>query len=441
MRTHLSNAAYGVLDYAAYPVGMLLAAPALLKHLGVAQFGVWVVVTATVSAGSIIASGFGDANIQHVASARSRGDTGTLHHVVRSMMGINLLLGSMLALIVWLLGPFAARHVVASDISLQRACLWSLRIASLLMLVRAVESVCISTQRAFERYGAAVRTSILARLMALASAVALACRDHGVISIMVATGILITLGMAVQLVELQKHLGGSSLLPWFDEHATKALVSFGAFSWMQAVAGVIFSQTDRLILGISLGATVVTSYALCVQMAQPIYGITASGLHFLFPYLSGRQALAPPAALRKSILIAAAINLLLVAMGTVLILLYGRSLLHLWVGEAIAESASTVLAPIVWSFALLGFNVTGYYTMLALGRVRTVTWLNLVGGSVMLLLMIWALPRTGIHGVAVARLSFGLVTLLMYCPLLRILFRATSVPLQAAGIYLLGEDL
>ncbi len=441
MKTHLSNAAYGVLDYAAYPVGMLLAAPILLKRLGVAQFGVWVVVTATVSAGSIIASGFGDANIQHVAAARSRGDTGALHRVVRSMMGINLLLGSMLALIVWSLGPFAARHIVTSDISLQRASLWSLRVGSLLMLVRAVESVCISTQRAFERYGAAVRTSIVARLMALGSAVALACRGHGVISIMVVTGILIALGAAVQLVELRKRLGASSLLPWFDERATKALVSFGAFSWMQAVAGVIFSQTDRLILGISLGATVVTSYALCVQMAQPIYGVTASGLHFLFPYLSGRQALAPPAALRKSILTAFSINLLLVTVGTVLLLLYGRSLLHLWVGEVIADSASTALAPIVWSFGLLGLNVTGYYTMLALGHVRTVTWINLVGGTVMLLLMIWSLPRTGIHGVAVARLSFGMITLLMYCPLLRILFRSTSVPLQAAGIYPLGEDL
>jgi len=441
MRTHISNAAYGVLDYAVYPMGMLLAAPILLKHLGVAQFGIWVVVTAAVSAGSIIASGFGDANIQYVASAQSRGDTGTLHRVVRSMMGINLLLGSMLALIVWLLGPFAARHVVASDISLQRVCLWSLRIASPLMLVRAVESVCISTQRAFERYGAAVRTSILARLMALASAVALACRDHGVISIMAVTGILIALGAAVQLVELRKRLGGSSLLPWFDERTTKALVSFGVFSWTQAAAGVVFSQADRLILGISLGATAVTSYALCVQMAQPIYGITASGLHFLFPYLSGRQALAPPAALRKSILKAFTINLLLVAVGTVLILLFGRFLLHLWVGEAIAERASTVLAPIVWSFALLGLNVTGYYTLLAHGHVRTVTWLNLAGGTVMLLMMIWALPRTGIHGVAVARLSFGLITLFMYCPLLRILFRATSAPLQVTSIYPLGEDL
>ncbi len=440
MRTHLSNAAYGVLDYVAYPAGMLLAAPVLLKHLGVAQYGVWVVVASAVSAGSIIASGFGDANIQYVASARSRGDIDALHRTVRSMMGINLLLGSMLALLVWVLGALAARHVVTSDPDLQRACLWSLRVASLLVLVRAVESVCISTQRAFERYGASVRVSIMARLMALAAAIALASRGQGVIDIMVATAVLIALGTGVQLVKLRKCLGGSSLLPLFDDRTTKALLSFGAFSWMQAFAGVIFSQADRLILGVSLGASIVTSYALCVQMAQPIYGVTASGLHFLFPYLSGRQALVPPAALRKSILTSFALNFLFVAIGTVLILLLGRTLLHIWVGEVIAESASAILAPIAWSFGLLGLNVTGYYAMLAFGRVRAVTWINLAGGVAMLLLMTWALPRVGLRGVAMARLSYSLITLLMYCPLLRLLFSPASSPLQVS-IHPLGDDL
>ena len=74
MRAHVSNAAYGVLDYAAYPVAMLVAAPILLRHLGNAQYGAWVVCTAVVSTGSIIAAGFGDANIQHVASSRGHRD-------------------------------------------------------------------------------------------------------------------------------------------------------------------------------------------------------------------------------------------------------------------------------------------------------------------------------------------------------------------------------
>jgi O-antigen/teichoic acid export membrane protein len=175
-------------------------------------------------------------------------------------------------------------------------------------------------------------------------------------------------------------------------------------------------------------------------LAQPIYGIAAAGLHFLFPYLSARQAIAKPGALRKNILTAFVINLLFVAVSAAAILFFGRLLLNVWVGPAVAETSSTVLAPIVWSFALLALNVTGYYSLLALGHVRVVTWLNLLGGTAMLMLMAWLLPRTGVRGVAIARLVYGLTTLLLYLPLVRILTSASRVSLPATGSYPVCED-
>jgi len=440
MRRHLSNAAYGVLDYAAHPVAMLLAAPVLLHHLGVAPYGVWVVATAAVSTGSIIASGFGDANIQYVAGVRARNDVSALLHAVRSMVGINLVLGATLTLISWALSPIVSRHLAVSDMSLRIACLWSLRIASLLMLVRAIESVCISTQRAFERYGAAVRISIVARVLTLVVAVVLTRFGLGVVSVMMATAALLVLGTAAQLGRLQQLLGAMSLLPAFNREATAALFGFGTFSWLQAVSGVIFGQADRLILGFSLGASAVASYALCVQMAQPIYGVAASGLHFLFPYLSGRRMTDSMATLKKPILKAFAVNLLFVFVGTAGALFFGKPLLNKWIGAEVARSSAMVLTPIVWSFALLGLNVTAYYALLALGHVRTVTCLNLVGGTVMLLGMVWLLPRSGVHGVAMARLSYGSIALLMYYPLVRLLYRASHTSLPTAGAYPACED-
>ena len=75
MRRQLSNSIYGVLDYAAYPIGMLLVAPFILRNLGVAQYGIWAVTTSIVNIGSIVASGFGDANTQRIASHRSSGSS------------------------------------------------------------------------------------------------------------------------------------------------------------------------------------------------------------------------------------------------------------------------------------------------------------------------------------------------------------------------------
>jgi O-antigen/teichoic acid export membrane protein len=441
MRSHLSNAAYGVLDYAAYPIAMLSSAPTLLKHLGVAQYGIWIVTTAALNTGSIIASGFGDANIQYISSARSYGDSGVLLRAVRSMLGINLLMGAALAAISWMLVPLAARHVVGSAASLEAACVLSLRLASALMLVRAVESVCVSTQRAFERYGAAVRISLFARVITVAAAVLLSMRGFGVAAIMVATACFMILSTAAQLIRLKNYLGASSLRPSFDRQATSALFSVGAFSWLLAVSSVVFTQADRLLLGVSLGATAVTAYALCVQMAQPVYGIAASGLHFLFPYLSARSATSEPAAIRKAVLAAFAVNLLIVGAGTGILLLYGPVALYAWVGRPVAQSAVNILTPIVCSFALLGLSVTGYYSLLALGHFHMVTALNLSGGSIMLLLMVWLLRLQGVHGIAMARLSYGLIALLMYVPLARVLGGARAPSLSSSGIHPVCEDV
>jgi O-antigen/teichoic acid export membrane protein len=417
MKTYLTNAAYGVLDYAAYPIGMLLVAPIVLRNMGAAQYGIWAVVTAAISMGSIIASGFGDANIQHVASQRGLGRHDSLVRTVRCMIGINLVLGTALALIAWVLAPVATRHLVSSNSSLQQDCLWSLRIASLLLWLRTMESVCISTQRAFERYGAAVRVSILARLLSLAAAAALTYLFHNVASIVAAAALFNLLGTWLQFSDLRKLLHAKALAPAWDSTAMRALLGFGAFSWLQAVSGIVFTQADRLFLGVSLGALAVASYALCTQLAQPIYGFTASGLHFLFPHLAERSASQTPSDVRKAVLIALACNLLFVAVATATLMLFGQRILFTWAGADIARSAVGIFPVIVWSFSLLALNVTGTYALLALGRVRSVTWINLAAGATMLLLMSYLLPRFGAYGLALARLSYGSITLLLYLPL------------------------
>jgi O-antigen/teichoic acid export membrane protein len=422
MKAHLSNAAYGILDYGAYPIGMLVIAPVMLRNLGMAQYGVWTVATVAVSTGGIIASGFGDANIQHVASRRDTDDRDALVSAVRSMMGINLLLGLSFAAIGWILSPLASSHVAAADTGLQHACLWSLRIASVLMAVRAVESVCISTQRAFERYGAAVRISILARLLALVVTAGLTFVSHSVVIIMTVTALFMTAGLWMQLGRLKTLLSARSLAPAFDRAATQALLSFGVFSWLQAVSGVIFSQVDRLLLGVSLGAAAVASYALCAQMAQPIFGFAAAGLHFLFPYLSNRSATSDIDSLKTAVLIAFACNLAFVTITTSILLLFGDHILHAWAGAAVAHNAAPVLKMIIWSSGLLGLNVTATYSLLALGRVRIVTVLNLAAGAVMMLTMLYLTPRLGIRGIAYAKLGYSLIPLCLYIPLVRSLF-------------------
>ena len=94
MKGHLSNAVYGTLDYLAYPLGMLAAAPIALRALGIDRYGIWMVATAAISTGAIVASGFGDANIRMVATQEATGNRDAVVKAVRTTLGIHIALGA-----------------------------------------------------------------------------------------------------------------------------------------------------------------------------------------------------------------------------------------------------------------------------------------------------------------------------------------------------------
>jgi O-antigen/teichoic acid export membrane protein len=227
------------------------------------------------------------------------------------------------------------------------------------------------------------------------------------------------LGTCLQFHQLSKYFNTIPLRPLFRSAETRVLLKKGVFVWMQELGAVVFGQLDRILLGLSMGALAVAPYSLCVQFAQPIFGLSASGLHFLFPYLSGRASTLSSVRLKRMLLKAFGCNLLLVAISTGILLLFGDRLIRLWAGAPVAQSATGILKPIILGSALMGLSVTGTYAMQALGRFREVALISLGSRSAMLFVMIQLLHRMGSQGLAVSRLCYGSVALLVYLPLLR----------------------
>ncbi len=121
----------------------------------------------------------------------------------------------------------------------------------------------------------------------------------------------------------------------------------------------------------------VAPYSVCIQVAEPLFGLTASGLSFFFPYLSGRASTISRAALRRSVLRVLGCNLLLVLCGTIFLLVFGNHFLRIWAGAAVAHNAAPIFPLIVASSALSGFSVTGTYAAQALGLFRLVACISL----------------------------------------------------------------
>src|SRR6185503_14380411 len=216
----------------------------------------------------------------------------------------------------------AASHMAGSKFTTTAECLFCLRAASIGIFLRALESVAVSTHRAFEDFRNTVRISTVCRFITLGMAVILACLGQRMPSILTFTVLALAAGVYLQFRSLRRFVQPGSLRPRFHAE-TRRLLNLGIFPWLQALGGIIFGQLDRILLGVYLGTIAVAPYALCVQFAQPILGIAASGLSFLFPYLSGRVKGLSAAELKATVLKAFACNLVLVASCVAGLLIFG----------------------------------------------------------------------------------------------------------------------
>src|SRR6516225_9943419 len=93
MKSHFANSLLGALDYLAYPLGMLILAPAILHSLGTQRYGIWAFSCAMLNTGAVLASGFADANTRAVATALSEENRDEVRSVVQSSFGIHIALG------------------------------------------------------------------------------------------------------------------------------------------------------------------------------------------------------------------------------------------------------------------------------------------------------------------------------------------------------------
>ncbi|RRA49624.1 lipopolysaccharide biosynthesis protein [Acidipila sp. EB88] len=442
MNRNATNAFYGVLDYASYPLGMLAVAPLVLRHLGAAEYGLWMVSTSIISAGGIIASGFSDAAIQRIATLRSANQIMQIGDAVRTLFAVNLTLACALSLALWLAAPTLSEHLAKSPLTDMEECVVCLRIASLVMLMRGIETVSVSTQQALQEYRGTVQVSTAVRILTLGSAAGLAQLGQRTGSVLGATAVIFALGTCTQFWLLRRFLPAVILLPRFASGEWQKLLASGVFVWLQAVGSVVFRQLDRIVLGVALGVRAVAPYSVAIQIAEPLFGLTASGFSFFFPYLSERSGTLSGVSLQRLVLKAFFGNLLMVSTGAGLLFWLGSRFLQSWIGPAVAKNAISILPLIVIGAALSGLSVTGTYAMQALGLFRTVACISLGSRALLLLLMLFMLRTHGLRGLAVARTCYGALSLLVYVPLLWTLnARARTRRTLASSAVLLQEGV
>src|SRR5262245_36033089 len=158
------------LYYGWYPLLVLFTTPYLLHSLGPMQYGVWMLLNATISLGSVLSIGASAGTIKQISASRGRASHEELERIIRSSLAMALIAGSLFA--IFILAVFG----MGGDLFFHRMGDRSLlsitgAVAAVLTIIDQIETVFASALKGAEQFGRAARIEIVGKTLQIVAAV------------------------------------------------------------------------------------------------------------------------------------------------------------------------------------------------------------------------------------------------------------------------------
>jgi O-antigen/teichoic acid export membrane protein len=400
-----TNVVWSALDYAAIPLGMLIATPMLIRYLGLEQFGVLVLINTFIGFSSVFNFGFGDTALKYVSHYKHRNQLETAREIVRTISVLSIAAGACICGLTLIIAPAAAR--IFNIASLPYA-IPALYVTTIIMPLRLLESVYVATLRGCYRYDLAGYATTTTKLANIITLIILAAQGQELAVLLCGTACAALVSTLLLFVFCYRNLGNT--FPTFSVRAFKEIRRFSLWSWVQGLSGLVYVNIDRLMISAMLGPTALGIYGVCIQLTQNMHNGLAAVSHTLFPkismlnsqhhskqnmdeaplrdyYIKATRAISVPAILASSV-----------------IAVFSFQILDLWVGSSIAKQGHLLLSLLAISFGWFTANsVITYYTLNGLGRVRLQAVVSGTGAMIMAISCIVFIPMFSLIGAATAR--------------------------------------
>lgn len=397
----IRNAVWSAADHLTLPLLMLISTPLLLQKLGVEQYGIWMLVNSTISMMTLMNLGLGDATIKFVAKHRSQADYLAIGRVVRTTLTIYSGMGLLAAMAIYVLAGPLVQNIFRIDGGLNSLATAAVQVGGLILAVKMGETIFVATLRGFERHDLTARIAMVLKVATTCLSLCLALLGFGLMPILQVTLGLTIISTFAQATAAGRLLGSFNFLPLWDLVTLREIMSFGLWSWLQAISGVLFGQADRLLITSMLGTTALAYYSVCIQLAQQVHSLLASATSFMFPLssaMSGNDDRSGVVTMYRRIL--PAVITLTIAL-VIPIYLLSPAFLSIWVGPEFSHNGATVLPFLVIAFGgLAAFTIVPYYILNGLGLVRINVAMGAIYGLIVTTGTVLLLPRLGIAGAA-----------------------------------------
>lgn len=375
--------------------------PFVVEHLGSVGFGIWVLLNAILFYLRFLDFGFYNALVKYVAEYSERREWSTVNGLIATTVsvltiaGLAAVAGS--ALVAWLLVPHVFTVPPERIPELQTATL----LVGIDLLIAFPTSVLDAIFEGRHRFDVLSGVTIAVSILAAAATVVGLEAGYGIV-MLVWIEIGATVASAVISLWLLRRLF-PELRFTFGPIRGPSLQRIRGYSTWTSLNEVLTeggAELEKVLIPVLLSVALLTPYALICSVAAAIFLAVEPITDVFFPLSSAYDASNDKQRLRdlltRGTKLVMAISLPL-AVG---IVAYGEEFILLWIGDEHVDLPPGVMPLVVLSFATTAFVLTATTILLAVGRVREVFWMGITELVLAVVLILWAVPRFELVGLA-----------------------------------------
>jgi O-antigen/teichoic acid export membrane protein len=428
---HARNVVTGTLtSYGLLAVNIVLGIylmPFTMRHLGQAEYGLWMLVASMTVYFQLFDLGYGSGVVRQITAADARGDHAEVNIVLSTFVvvytGIGLAVLALTGVLIVLAVPRFATLTPEQVHTAQ----YILGILGARIAVGFPMSIFGAVTTARQRFALTSGIAIaVVLLQGLATYVVLTA-GYGVITLVAATAAINVLSYGAYALAAFRTFPAMRITPRrFSAGHVREVTAFSAYMFLIGVAIQVGTHVDTLIVGAFIGTTAVAVYTVAMRLSEYHRQLCGQFSHFLFPLIVRYHTAHDDGALRATLLEGTRIGVGLATLVGLGLIVFGRELITLWMGHGFDGAVMPLYVLAVAGIVMVAQGPTGTI-LLGTGRHRMVAAASISEIVLNVGLTIALIGSFGLTGVAVGTaIPFILLNVLVMIPTA---CRTVAVPL------------
>jgi O-antigen/teichoic acid export membrane protein len=368
------NSFFGFLGFAVPVLVLFLSYPVLIKHLGMARLGIYLLATSMSGALAFLDAGFSAATLKFIAEDLAQGRKASAAEILAASMCFYGVVGIAGGLVLglaspWLVGMFKV------DAGIYGEALWTFRLASIQFSMFFMLSVFISLFKGMHRFHLSTLCLSTLSVLTYGGAVLAILLAHaglvGVTAVGLAANTLVLAGSAITGFRICSAEEIYPLAARPSLRVYKRMLGFGSAMLINGFASLFQNQIQRYVIGMTLGPAAVAIFQTASVIPGKIHAAVNAATEVLFPISS---AVKDPAYLRRIYLRMLAGTVACAVVALVFLVCLGPWLLSLWLRENCSPQMRSVLIVFAVAYFFLALTPPPFYLLNGMGK----PWINTI---------------------------------------------------------------